>query len=770
MATDFYLGSSGTPEVSPSYSADWDVTTDAVRRPLSGFPRNSTMTTKAYTDSDETDQNILLFQFVSAPMDAGTTGAPTMLISIRGVESNAGNNMFLSATARLVDINGDDYDTPKVIIAFGLDDVEFDATTLTSRSFMMGAITDTTIAEGDRLVIEIGGSGNPDGGQSHGFSLSYGDDSAANLVTTSDVATGADNPRARFNTGTLDFYGNKFYLPADTGTVAPVSPGYSVNWDDTSQVKARLDLPRTPTGTVMKDHSISDASTANLDILIMQYVSPPLHPFSTTKMGSKVFDYVIRASETAASVNMDVRATVRIVKNDGTEYGTPEFLVGPSLTAADTSEASTTLTARSITTTLLNNNVTIADGDRLVVEFGMGGNPSGASGHTGLLSFGDDSETDLANGNSETAAYNPWVYFVNPANNHYLPFKWPVAASSTTYYETPSMTMAGANGLVIYVKTTKSIAAAGSVSVALENTWSKVLGITADMTSSVSKYVKTLKEMVVDGTSGFIKAVKLTKMITAAGSASASFANIFTKAIGVAMGGVSTMSRLLQYYRTSASSTGGSNIFSRSAQYPRSFGYTVAGVAGLAYGTVLGIIFSITMAGSAGMTKANIWAIAGSVTATMGSTVAKLVKLTKTATSAMTSSLSQGKIFLESFAVTMAGAVSLTRANIWTLTLSSTMSGAVTISKYVKVLKGVATGSIASMVKKITPTAKQITMAGTVGFAQGLKFIQVAMMTCGMSVTLSTAMIVVIGGQIASGWVLSITRKIVTLMTAKFVP
>lgn len=446
MANTFYLGSSGSAAVSPSFSSSWDVTSAAIRRPLSSFPRDSTMTTKSYDDANETNQSILFFQFVGNPMNATASGTPSLTINMRCSETSTDNNLFLCATARIVRENGSDYATPKVLKTLTLDNTEC-ATTLTSRSLALSSITETDIAEGDRLVLEIGLSGDPAPGGSHDGSISYGDDSATDISLISDSTTDPNNPIANFNTSSYTFHGTRLYLPsANGGAVGAVTPANGAVWDDVTQKVGVLATQFTPSASVMTSYNIEDADVDQREILIMTYVTPPLNPFSTDELTATLLDLTIRGLETNASNNLVIATTIRAVQNDGTDYVTPKYLQGSTTTTKNTGEVSaTTLTSASWGSTVYSAGVSIAEGDRLVIEIGMAGNPATTFSHDGTISLGDDAASDLTNGTTDTDADNPWIQLAGSGSS-YLPFKRD--AGPETYFESHGFNVTCSNDLI----------------------------------------------------------------------------------------------------------------------------------------------------------------------------------------------------------------------------------------------------------------------------------------------------------------------------------
>ena len=190
----------------------------------------------------------------------------------------------------------------------------------------------------------------------------------------------------------------RFYLPY-SGTPS-VSPAYNSAWEDTSIV-ARLNAVTTRISSTMTTVSFSDADATNKDILYRQYVSEPL---AAQTIAAQTLKFQIRGIESGTGNNMYTAISVRTWNGS-----TFQNIISGVL--RDATELTTSLVNRqySVTTTA----VTIAAGDRIIIEIGQGGDPATNQSHGGGLSIGDNSTTDLGENNTDTAAYNPWVEFAN---------------------------------------------------------------------------------------------------------------------------------------------------------------------------------------------------------------------------------------------------------------------------------------------------------------------------------------------------------------------
>lgn len=204
----WYLPSTtAAPTVSPSFDGGWEVTGSATRKKMVPVKTSTAMTSFTIDDADETSQDHLLVQYISPPLQnqiipSGTT----VRITARCSETNANNNIRLAGMVRVVDSDGNDYGSPKILFSDTSDparDGTEVATSLTSRDHLLTTPGDVTIAEGDRLVFEVGLGGDPGAGGSHDSSLSLGDDSATDLGVSDNTSTDPNNPVIRFGSGTF---------------------------------------------------------------------------------------------------------------------------------------------------------------------------------------------------------------------------------------------------------------------------------------------------------------------------------------------------------------------------------------------------------------------------------------------------------------------------------------------------------------------------------------------------------------------------------------
>jgi hypothetical protein len=202
----------------------------------------------------------------------------------------------------------------------------------------------------------------------------------------------------------------RFYLshgPIDTAAGAtsapPVSPTFDTSYEvNTSATRRYLTLTHNSGDTVTS--VTSDASSAVQDILVRQFVSPPL--LAQTITGNVKGQ--IRGNESNAAADGVVSLSVQVYSNDGTVLrGTLLAETHPSLSG---NEYTTTLTNRNHLVSTALSSLTVLQGDRLVVHVGWHQGAVSAS-RTVVQSFGSSSATDLAEDQTTTTANNPWIEF-----------------------------------------------------------------------------------------------------------------------------------------------------------------------------------------------------------------------------------------------------------------------------------------------------------------------------------------------------------------------
>lgn len=194
----------------------------------------------------------------------------------------------------------------------------------------------------------------------------------------------------------------RFYLPS-TGTSPLTSLAADAGWEDTS-ILTRNKLITTKISSAFVSDSFDDNNAATRDILFRQYVSDPI---AAQTISAQTLKFQIRSAIQLSGNSMLTSIGVRVVSNDGAT------VTGTILAVTrDGTVLTSTLTNRQFTATTTQ--VVASANDRIVVEIGTGGDPSGSNDHDTLLRVGDASASDLSEDDTSTTDNNPWVEFANP--------------------------------------------------------------------------------------------------------------------------------------------------------------------------------------------------------------------------------------------------------------------------------------------------------------------------------------------------------------------
>lgn len=193
----------------------------------------------------------------------------------------------------------------------------------------------------------------------------------------------------------------------------PVDPPAPVgtDWEHTNTNTKQLVITPDDTAlaTVAYTPDAADDLT-NKDALHRQYVSEPLK--AQTLSGNVKAQF--QCLETLANDNLFLTLKILVCSNDGTT--TQATLL--AITRDTTTELAVSLTNRNFPSTALSS-YACADGDRLVIEIGLGGNitsgAGGTVGHNGSIRWGCvASGGDLPENNTEAGTtFRPWLEFAN---------------------------------------------------------------------------------------------------------------------------------------------------------------------------------------------------------------------------------------------------------------------------------------------------------------------------------------------------------------------
>lgn len=199
----------------------------------------------------------------------------------------------------------------------------------------------------------------------------------------------------------------RFYFPADEA--AAVSPTISAEWEHVNTLRRRLLTTPDSSALITVDYSPDGADhLVDGDAHHRQYVSDPL---LGQTIAAQVVSSQFQCIENNAGNNLFFTVKLFVCSNDGTTI--KETLLAIT---RDAIECATALTNRAFSATTTA--ATIEDGDRIVVELGLGGTPSaaaGVQGHNGDLRWGcDASGGDLPVDDTSTGTtLRPWLEFAN---------------------------------------------------------------------------------------------------------------------------------------------------------------------------------------------------------------------------------------------------------------------------------------------------------------------------------------------------------------------
>lgn len=157
MATRFYFhGSAYVPSISPAYDAEWNKTTNTVRRLMSPSKLTSISTTSTDLEAVTTSPyDILNRQLVSKPLKAQTISG-TVKGQLRCSESNEAADMCAALVIKVV--SGDGGTVRGTLLSYFPSSLTSEyATSLTNRYFPPETtVNSVQVQDGDVLVIEIG--------------------------------------------------------------------------------------------------------------------------------------------------------------------------------------------------------------------------------------------------------------------------------------------------------------------------------------------------------------------------------------------------------------------------------------------------------------------------------------------------------------------------------------------------------------------------------------------------------------------------------------
>lgn len=200
----------------------------------------------------------------------------------------------------------------------------------------------------------------------------------------------------------------RFYLPETlVGQVTPPAPA-GADWEHINTGPPVRFLLRQPDASILTTTAYTPDGADDItdrDSCHRQYVSEPLAAQTITGNIKAQF----QAMEPNAGCNMFLSMKVLACTNSG--GSTVGTLL--AITRDTTNELATSFTNRNFPSTALSSTA-VSAGDRLVIEIGVGGTPTaatGTNGHNASLRFGcSASSGDLPEDDTQTGTtYRPWI-------------------------------------------------------------------------------------------------------------------------------------------------------------------------------------------------------------------------------------------------------------------------------------------------------------------------------------------------------------------------
>lgn len=282
------------------------------------------------------------------------------------------------------------------------------------------ALSSLAVELGDRIVIELGLRYNTTG--SFGGiipGIHVGATAATDLPEDQTDTTANIWPWLEFSNTITFEAATRFYFPSNGAPADGLTPAVDASWEISSSVwRSRMRTAKQSSPFANKTQSVS---TATNDGVVMQFISDPLAIAQTITGTVKG---IFRCMESNAAADQRAQVNIRVLSRDGvTVRGT---LLAHNA-AALTSEFATTLTNRKFPLAWVDGGATLTPvaalaGDRVCVEIGFRQHAAGAQ--TGTIELGDSHASDLAEDETSTSQFNPWLEFSEP-----LQFEIPDATS-----------------------------------------------------------------------------------------------------------------------------------------------------------------------------------------------------------------------------------------------------------------------------------------------------------------------------------------------------
>lgn len=199
MATRFYFPSSGAAGASPAFASGWEQTGSAIRRPATTTRGASAFTTRQVSESSGAELDVLLAQYVSAPLAAQTIGG-TLKGQFIAFESVSSADMRAQLVVKIV--SNDGATLRGTLLDFDVFTLFFEFDTLNqNRKFPRlspAFLANLTVQDGDRLVFELGYRAHNTTTSTRSGAVEIGD-SAGTDLPENETETAQYNPWIEFS-------------------------------------------------------------------------------------------------------------------------------------------------------------------------------------------------------------------------------------------------------------------------------------------------------------------------------------------------------------------------------------------------------------------------------------------------------------------------------------------------------------------------------------------------------------------------------------------
>lgn len=203
ISQKLYLQSSGAPSISPGFGAQWEYTSNAVRRPMVVTPGGTALGDASATYTISGTSDVLCAQMVGAALPFGRIKGNfriSLVVFGGGGSLTSAQATYMQVVIRVVDSVG----VEKAILYAGQaftsssvvnTDPNYRWADQANNRVLSGALTTYDTTAGDRLVVELGGRNCLGPGTWGAYPVvRLGDPAAADLLFAADTFLGTERP------------------------------------------------------------------------------------------------------------------------------------------------------------------------------------------------------------------------------------------------------------------------------------------------------------------------------------------------------------------------------------------------------------------------------------------------------------------------------------------------------------------------------------------------------------------------------------------------